>query len=91
MDIEKLFDYLDWYSFVNYSEVYMCVSDYFMEEEWEFEPSLWDLLDYQDYAIEYIIARNLEFEPDVVNGEDLNDVDGRKKTILLYKQRKWKE
>lgn len=90
MDIEKLFDYLDWYDFVNYDEVSDCVSDYFMEEEWQLNPSLWDLLDHQDYAIEYIIARNLEFEPDVVNWEDLNNVEEWKKIILLYKQRKWK-
>ena len=88
--IEKLFDYLDWYSFVNYDEVLQATNDYFMEEEWNFEPSLWDLLDYQDYAIEYIIARDLEFEPDVVNWNDLNRIDERKQTILDYKKRWWK-
>ena len=89
--IEKLFDYLDWYSFVNYDEVLQATNDYFIEEEWNFEPSLWDLLDYQDYAIEYIIARDLEFEPDVVNWEDLNRIDEWKQTILDYKKRWWKE
>lgn len=87
---KELYEYLDWYSFVNYDEVVMCVNDFFMEEKWELEPSMYDLLDYQDYAIEYIIERWLEFESDVVNWEDLNHVDDWKQRILDYKiQKRW--
>lgn len=85
----KLYEYLDSYSFVNYDEVLACVDDFFIEEMWVFESSMWDLLEHQDYAIEYIIARWLEFESDVVNWEDLNHVEDWKQSILDYKKAKW--
>lgn len=86
---KELYEYLDSYSFVNYGEVCSCVNDFFMEECWEFNPSFMDLLDYQGYAIEYIIERWLEFESDVVNWVDLNDVENWKQRILDYKKAKW--
>lgn len=91
----KLYEYLDSYCFVNYDEVLACVDDFFMKQCEEMNPEAefyQDTLEYYlayDYAIEYIIARWLEFESDVVNWEDLNHVEDWKQSILDYKKAKW--
>lgn len=84
---KQLYEYLDGYSFANYDEIVLATNEFFREKTGEY-PSMGDLLDYQDYAIEYMIDRNVEFEKDIVHGFDLNHVDEWKKTILDYKMRK---
>lgn len=82
--LKELYEYLDWYSFVNYDEVESCVNDFFIENYEILELSYWDLFFYHELAIRYISDRWLEFEEDIVNWEDLNHVEDWKKEVLSY-------
>lgn len=82
--LKELYEYLDWYSFVNYDEVEACVNDFFVENYEIFEPSFWDLFYYHELAIRYISDRWLEFEEDIVNWVDVNHVEDWKKEVLSY-------
>lgn len=82
--LKELYEYLDWYSFVNYDEVEACVNDFFVEIYEILEPSYWDLFFYHELAIRYISDRWLEFEEDIVNWVDVNHVEDWKKEVLSY-------
>lgn len=58
---QDLWDYLDWFKFVDECEVSMAVNDFFMEEMGELEPSYWDLMEYWALANEYIKNKQLTF------------------------------
>lgn len=55
---QKIFDYLDEFSFVNEQEVEMAVGDYFMQEEGVC-PSYADLVYFATIADDYMQARGL--------------------------------
>ena len=86
---EKLFMYLDWFVFVNYDEVYYATCDFINDEGNQFVYGYdIDEIDEEAYAMDYIIARWLEFESDIVNWEDLNHVEDWKQRILDYNNSK---
>ena len=64
--LQKIYEYLDWYTFVNESEVSMAIQDYMMEEEDNLNPSMWDCIEAWEIANKYIKERGLKFEPDLV-------------------------
>ena len=55
---QDLWDYLDGFSFVSREEIAMAVCDFFMEEMGVFNPSYWELWEYDALADEYIKNRN---------------------------------
>ena len=61
-DIEQkipktLEEYLDWYTFVNYSEVFCAVEDYYVQLNEDEHTSYWELSEYWEKATEYCIDR----------------------------------
>ena len=61
MSKKELFEYLDWYHFVDESEVYDAVLDYFAEY-WEiFYPSWWEVFYASKIADEYMQDRKITF------------------------------
>lgn len=66
---EMLYDYLDWYSFVNKTEIVGAIEQYFYpDEEWQKESaSYWELSKYEEMADEYMNDRNIEFEEEEDN------------------------
>lgn len=61
MTKKDLFDYLDWFTFVNDEEVWMAVADFFMEEMGVFNPSYWEIIEYWELATEYMKNKGLVF------------------------------
>lgn len=55
--MEELYTYLDWYSFVNYTEVLWAVQEYYETHFAEHNSSWWDLVDYGNMADEYCLER----------------------------------
>lgn len=55
---QDLWEYLDGFSFVSREEIAMAVFDFFMEEMGVFNPSYWELREYDQLADEYIKNRN---------------------------------
>ena len=53
-----LWEYLDGFSFVSREEIAMAVCDFFVEEMGIFNPSYWELREYDALADEYIKNRN---------------------------------
>lgn len=86
---EKLYEYLDGYHFVNYWEIEGAIADYFCEELELFNPWYGDLFFFHDLAIQYCSEKNFEFEKDIVDWIDLNDIDWWKKEILDYRISTW--
>jgi len=64
--IKKLEEYLDWYWFVNQSEVSMAVQDFLIEEMGVEQLSMSDILEADKIAKDYIEEKGLKFEPDLV-------------------------
>lgn len=62
--VKKLEEYLDWYTFVNESEVCMAVQDFLMEEMGVEQLSYWDIMEAGKIAEDYIKEKGLKFEPD---------------------------
>ena len=68
---EMLYDYLDWYDFVNKTEILCATQDYFFPDawtDWE-QPSYWDIADCQEKANKYIEDREIKFdeEENIIN------------------------
>ena len=59
---ENLYEYLDWYDFVNRSEISDAVLEYFAEELDILNPSYWHCLAAGQYADEYIEDRGIKFD-----------------------------
>ena len=76
--VKKLEEYLDWYAFVNESEVSMAVQEFLMEEMGVEELSFGDINEADKIAKDYIEERGLKFEPDLVVS-----LDDKKKKIHL--------
>lgn len=55
---QDLREYLDWFSFVSREEIAMAVCDFFIEEMGVFNPSYWELREYDALADEYIKETN---------------------------------
>ena len=64
--MSKLDAYLDWYAFVNQQEVEMAVCDFFQEEMGVEQLSFADNMEAWKIAKDYIEAKGLKFEPDLV-------------------------
>ena len=58
---QDLRDYLDWYDFVNQSEISDAVLEFMEEEMWVLNPSYQDCLNAGEYADEYIELRWIKF------------------------------
>ena len=59
---EMLFDYLDWYSFVNKMEINCAIQDYFYPPEGKECPSYWELAEYDTMVDEYMEDREIKFD-----------------------------
>ena len=61
---EMLYDYLDWYTFVDKTEIIGAIEQYFYpdEEGQKENASYWELSEYDDIANKYIEERWIEFE-----------------------------
>lgn len=81
--MSKLDAYLDWYAFVNQQEVEMAVCDFFQEEMWVEQLSFADNMEAWKIAKDYIEAKGLKFEPDLVITID------KKNWILHLKDLNW--
>lgn len=64
--MSKLDAYLDWYAFVNQQEVEMAVCDFLQEEMGVEQLSFADNMEAWKIAKDYIEAKGLKFEPDLV-------------------------
>lgn len=67
MQIDKqLLDHLDQYHFVNASEVLMAIEEFYypFDTDNKESASMWELLEYQTIADEYIKLRSYEFDED---------------------------
>lgn len=64
-DQKQFYEYMDWFSFVNETEVYMAVCDYY-EKTMDRAISMWECGDMQEVADDYIRDRNLKFEEEEV-------------------------
>lgn len=62
---EKLYEYLDWYSFVNYAEVMWAVWEFYEKYFAQNNSSWWDLSYYWQLADEYCIDREILWFDDV--------------------------
>lgn len=60
--LQKIYEYLDWYTFVDESEVSMAVQEYMMEEEGNLNPSRWDCMEAWEIAGKYIKEKGLSFD-----------------------------
>ena len=63
MKKSDLFEFLDWFTFVNESEIYMAVED-FLTENMLCSPSRWTCFYASKLWKEYIEERKLKFEED---------------------------
>lgn len=58
---KNLRDYLDWYDFTSREEIAMAVCDFFIEEMGVFNPSYWELIEYDQLADEYVVENAVAF------------------------------
>ena len=70
-ELKKLYAYLDGFTFVNDTEVYMAVQDFF-SDGWKEELSYWEIALCNWMAEQYMNARNLDFDDDFDAREDEN-------------------
>ena len=61
---EMLYDYLDWFNFVNKLEINCAIQDYFYPDAWtKWEwPSYWEIAEYDKIADEYMEDREIKFD-----------------------------
>lgn len=64
--VKKLEEYLDWYTFVNKSEVGMAVQEFLMEEMGVEQLGFEDITEADKIAKDYIEEKGLKFNPDLV-------------------------
>ena len=64
-DQKQFYEYMDAYTFVSETEVYMAVCEYF-EKTMNRAISMWECGDMQDVAEDYIRDRGLEFEEEII-------------------------
>lgn len=57
---QDLWDYLDGFSFATHEEIAMAVCDFFMEKMGIFNPSYWELIEYDELADEYVAQATFE-------------------------------
>lgn len=62
-DRKQFFEYMDWFSFVNETEVYMAVCDYY-EKTMNRPISMGECGDMSEVADDYIREKNLNFDED---------------------------
>ena len=62
-DQKQFYEFMDWYTFVNETEVYMAVCEYY-EKTMDRPISMWECGDMSDVADDYIRERNLKFDDD---------------------------
>lgn len=60
--IKKLFNYLDWYWFSNFSEIVNAIQDYYYPYDWNEQPSYFELVEYRDIAMDYSEYKQLDFD-----------------------------
>lgn len=59
--LEELYEYLDVYTFVNDTEVFAAVEDFYREKGISLYPSRWELFVYAELSRKYIEDRKLTF------------------------------
>jgi hypothetical protein len=70
-DRKQFFEFMDWYTFVNETEVNTAVSEYF-EKTMDRDLSMWEMWDISENAEYYMRERNLNFDEDFDAREDEN-------------------
>lgn len=61
---DELREYLDWYNFVELSEIVWAIEDYHREqvyEDEEYSPSMWELSEFEELADEYAEDKGYDF------------------------------
>lgn len=62
-DQKQFYEYMDWFTFVNKTEVEMAVSEY-LEHVNQRPLCMWEMWDLREIAEDYMNERNLEFDED---------------------------
>lgn len=69
-DYKQFYEYMDWYTFVNKDEIYMAVCEYYEKtiDRWI---SMWECGDMYEIAEDYMRERNLNFDDDEEEKDNL--------------------
>lgn len=60
-DNKQFYEYMDWFEFVNKTEVYLAVCEYY-EKTMDRSISMWECGDMSEVADDYIREKNLKFD-----------------------------